>query len=440
MLASVPYRQCGAVILLLLPLSTGCTAWRSVPAYCYPSAIFYAPRSSQEPINFVHLRQDPPPVYLLGPRDVLGVYVEGVLGQSDEPPPVYFQEQANLPPAIGYPIPIREDGTLSLPLVPPIKVVGLSLAQAERLIRNAYTVDQKILQPGRDRIIVTLIKPRTYQVLVVREDATAPALRRGTSEGELILGSGKRGMTYAVELRAYENDVLHALSESGGLPGLDAKNEITILRGGYDAAEGPNAYLTALLQEPDGSPFTPEGLPFDPNLPGPSQNANTIKIPLRSSPDQPPPKITQDDIILNTGDVVFIESRDAEVFYTGGLLRGGQFPIPRDYDLDILGAIAMAGGSVASAAGGAAGQGSLGGGGRRGVGSIFPPTRAIVVRTVGGRQTSIRVDLKRALIDPQERILIEPNDFILLEYKPMELVLNIILNNVQLNYFLNNIE
>jgi hypothetical protein len=372
---------------------------------------------------------------MLGPGDVLGIYIEGVLGQSDEPPPVHFPEAGDLPPAVGYPIPVREDGTLSLPLVPPIAAGGLTLAQTEEEIRKAYTVTQQILQPEQARIIVTLMRPRTYQVLVVREDTTAPSLWRSRSEGELILGSGKRGMTYTVELPAYENDVLHALSESGGLPGVDATNEVTVLRGGYgEAPSRPDVYLTSLLEDLDGSPFAPEisAEQFD-------RNRKVLKIPLRTYPGEPPPDITEDDIILNTGDIVFIESREAEVFYTGGLLNGGQYPIPRDYDLDVLGAIAMAGGSVAQAAGGAAGIGPIGGSFSRGVGSIFPPTRAIVLRTVNGRQTPIRVDLRRAVIDPRERILIEPNDFILLEYKPHELILNIVLNNLQFNYFLNNV-
>ena len=71
--------------------------------------------------------------------------------------------------------------------------------------------------------------------------------------------------------------------------------------------------------------------------------------------------------------------------------------------------------------------------------AIIPPSRLIVLRMVDGRQTAIETSTKLAATDPQERILVQPNDFILLEYTPMELILNILLNNVQLNYFLNNI-
>ncbi len=392
---------------------------------------------------------------MLGPRDVLGIYIGGVLGQSDEPPPVHFPEDGNLPPAIGFSIPIRADGTLSLPLVPPLNVGGLSLAQAERMTRQAYTVDQKILQPGRDRIIVTLITSRTYRAVVVREDATSPVLKHNASSGHervvVLTGrSGKRGATYTVELPAYENDVLHALSESGGLPGLDAKNEVTILRGGLNNREGTNVSLMSLTQEVAPAPAAPQlptvgpGMsPFQTEMPQfgfgfevPAPNRNVLKIPLRRPPYEPPLDLSEDDIILNAGDILFIESRDAEVFYTGGLIEGGQFPIPRDYDLDVLGAIAMAGGSIAAGAGSGTTQGGFGG--NSGMGGLFPPTRVIVLRTVHGQQTAIRISLRRAMRSPRERILIEPNDFILLEYTPIELALNLVLSQIQFNYFMNN--
>jgi len=315
-----------------------------------------------------------------------------------------------------------------LPMVPPIYAEGLTLAQVERLIREAYTVDRKIL-PHDAGIIVTLLEPRKYEVLVIREDRSEPKLRRKEElGGDLILGGGKRGEAYALELPAYQNDVLHALSESGGLPGVDAKNEVTILRGAFEDADTLEPYIRTYIDDPDSS-LTPEG--FGEIL---SPNPNVTKIPLRVGPYDPPVQLTQDDIILNTGDVVFIESRDAEVFYTGGLLQGGQFPIPRDYDLDVLGAIAMAGGSIASAAGG---SGTVGGPSRGGVGSIFPPTRVIVVRQVNGQQVSIRLCLKRAITDPSQRILVQPNDLILLEYTPLELIMNVILNNLDVRLSLN---
>jgi hypothetical protein len=43
--------------------------------------------------------------------------------------PVHFPEREaeNLPPAVGFPIPVREDGTISLPLIPPEPASSASL-------------------------------------------------------------------------------------------------------------------------------------------------------------------------------------------------------------------------------------------------------------------------------------------------------------------------
>lgn len=414
------------LLLLIIGLS-GCSSLyrQSVPASCVSPAVPAAPRSSKEPIDFGLLAQDPPAVYLIGPRDVLGIYIEGILGGRGESPPVHFAQQGeeNLPPSIGYPIPVREDGTISLPLVPPIRVAGLTMAQVEEEIRVEYMVRQQILQPGTQRILVTLMKPRTYSVLVIREDTSMIGglpTQSDVSQGLLgaaTLGTTKFGATHLVELPAYQNDVLHALSKGGGLPGLDAVNEVMVLHGGFKTAE-----------ERDRIQRNPSWTANWEN------NPSVTKIPLRLSPYDPPLQLTQQDILLNTGDIIYIKGREAEVFYTGGLLPGKQIPVPRDYDLDVLGAIAMAGGSVAAAPGGSSSQSVNGG---RGVGSIFPPTRVIVLRTINGQQVSIKLNLKKALLDPANRILIQPNDYVLLEYTDMELAMNLVISTVTLNYSLN---
>ena len=417
-------RRLGWFILILsLAISSGCSVYRqTVPGYCVGKG-FYESRSDKEPINFLRLRQTPPAAYRLDERDVLGIYIEGVLGKREEPPPVHFPEAGDTPPAIGYPVPIREDGTISLPLIQSLDIRGLTLAQAEQKIRRAY-LERKILRADRDRIIVTLMRPRTYHVLVVREDGggvTAGNIGNLSPErlafAEMFANT-RGGQSHAIELRAYENDVLHALSETGGMPGNDAISEVIILRGGFANAEERDYFMKAMNGD------VPVELLSRPGV---------IRIPLRLGPNDPLPQITERDIILHTGDVVFVKSRESEVFYTGGLLQGGQYPIPRDYDIDVLQAIAMTGGNFASATG-STNNSFLGG---RSVGAIFPATRVIVLREMCGEQVPIEIDLRRAMVDPEERITIQPGDFITLEYRPIELVGNILVTSFQINWFLN---
>src|SRR5207249_10709769 len=130
----------------------------------------------------------------------------------------------------------------------------------------------------------------------------------------------KRGAGYAVDLPAYENDVLHALSQTGGLPGLDAVNEVVIQRGSFQFGAGLDC--EALLHEL-------EGVPLQGVLRQGASSGQMIRIPLRLRPGEVP-SIRPEDIILHTGDIVYIAAREAEFFYTAGLLPAGQFILPRD--------------------------------------------------------------------------------------------------------------
>src|SRR5262249_19739091 len=163
-----------------------------------------------------------------------GVWTGGGVGDKNQPPPLPLPEQGGVPPAFGYPLPVRADGTVPLPWVDPVKVEGLTVTEAQDEIIKAYTVTKKILQPGRERVIVTLMRPRTYHVLGVRQDTGAIAITGspGTGAGGLI-GQTKRGTGTVLDLPAYENDVLNALARTGGLPGLDAQNEVVIERGTF---------------------------------------------------------------------------------------------------------------------------------------------------------------------------------------------------------------
>jgi len=380
-----------------------------VPAHRLPPEFLATPKNDLEPVDIARLRQPPPHEYLVDSDDILGIYIEEVLGKSDEPPPVHMPERgSDLPPAIGFPIPVRDDGTLNLPLIPALQVRGLTLGQIEAVIRRAYT-ERNILPEGKDRTIVTLMRERTYRVIVMRQDG-------GIGDGQTELST--RGQ--AVDLPAYKNDVLNALAETGGLPGLTAKNEVQILKVSRMDAERRDRFVREFYQMPvhDTCLCRPP-LPDDPSI---------IRIPLRLPPGETP-QFKPQDIILDEGDIVYIESRDREVFYTGGLLTGGQFPLPRDQDLDVLGALAIAGQGVAGTGGnrfgGGFGGGLFGGGAGAGLVGGVPPGQLFILRkTPCNEQISIAVDLTRAINDPRARPLIQAGDVLILQYKPEEEILN----------------
>jgi hypothetical protein len=157
----------------------------------------------------------------------------------------------------------------------------------------------------------------------------------------------------------------------------------------------------------------PPELPEDPSI---------LRIPLRLPPGVVP-QLSEKDVILEDGDIVYIETRETEVFYTGGLLPGGEHQLPRDYDLDVLGAISIAGASrkLGVHNGGGGGQGL---GGLQNFGGVPPGKVYILRKTRCNGQVAIEVDLTAAINDPRQRPLIQPGDIVLLQYKCEEEALN----------------
>ena len=404
------------------PALTGCTSLTQpidgIPARRLPPQFFQETKNDLIPIDISLLAQETPRQYILGPGDILGVTVDRILPYAEpdtvpQLPPVHFPtEKSDLPPATGFPITVLEDGMISLPLVRPIKVAGLTEDQTRDLIRKTY-LDAKILKEDESRKIspiVTIIKKRQVNVVVIRQDKASGGATQQTGRGVSATDYSATGKI--LKLDAYKNDILNALVETGGLPGVTAKNEIKILRSSKADQQARMAFMQqyASIVASHYDPCScPPPLPEDPTV---------LRIPLRL-PAGVLPSIRPQDVILEEGDIVLIETRDTEFFYTGGLLPAGQYPIPRDYDLDALGAMALAGGGVASRSGS-----SGGGGGISGLTGVAPGRLYILRKTPCKGQIAIEVDLARAINDPRERPIIQPGDTLVLQYKPCEEALN----------------
>jgi protein involved in polysaccharide export with SLBB domain len=403
---SFPYR--GIVCLLALSW-TGCAAITNpvadgIPVRRLPDEMIRpSPREDLKPVPLTALRQKPADTYLLAKGDILGIIIESVLGDRNQAAPVRLGDVPGQTPAQGFPIPVQEDGTIRLPYIDPLNVTDKNLVEVEESLVKAYTEDKKLLKVGTERILVTLLKPRTVTVLIVREDGGTSGVSAGPQYGQngTIIGSSKRGSGYTLELPAYENDVLNALARTGGLPGTDAKTEVVI-------------YHKKPKTKPNGELVT------------------ITRIPLRIRDSEALP-FNSDDIVLNEGDILYLESREAEVFYTAGLLGSGQFPLPRDYDLDVMQAIALVRGPLAN--GGFSQNQFVGQSVTSGLGSPSPSLVTILRKMPNRHQVQIRVDLNRALRDPRERVLIQPGDFLVLQEKPAEAFARYITQTLRLNLF-----
>jgi RNA polymerase sigma factor (sigma-70 family) len=263
----------GLASLALLVAGTGValsrTAERDEPPKptCLPARTVEASASSkpgeQRPVPLALLRQAPPKAHLLDAGDMLGIYVEGVLGERGQIPTLFINPGSGVAPAVGFPTPVQDDGTIALPLLDPLDVRGKSIAELRTMITKSY-IDNRLVAPGT-RVLVCLVKPRTYRVTVVTG--------RPATDGRL------GGRFIALDLPAYENDVLTAIAKVGAdnLPPFSA---VIIERGSAAAGSTAGVVMAGVEQ---------------------------IRIPLRVRADQPLP-FTPEDIILKNGDVLTFES------------------------------------------------------------------------------------------------------------------------------------
>ena len=75
-----------AALVCTCLLQTGCFSNRNIdaiPLSRVPAELLAADsKDKYKDISLLRLRQDPPETYMLGPGDVLGVYIKGVLGDE----------------------------------------------------------------------------------------------------------------------------------------------------------------------------------------------------------------------------------------------------------------------------------------------------------------------------------------------------------------------
>ena len=244
-----------------------------------------------------------------------------------------------------------------------------------------------------------------------RFDPTAPVPRAGGARGCAAVHAdirqrrehGRGGWQrpnavrhISLQLEPGHNDLLQALTQTGGPPGLEAKNEVVIRRGKYDPAD-------------------------------PAKGTSAFRS---RRPDQPL-TFTEADITLDDGDTVFIETRDTEVYYTAGLLGSAQIPLPRDYDLRVIEAIAQVRGPLIN--GSFSQNAFVASAVNSGLGNPNPSLVTVVRRLPNQQQILIRVDLNEAFRDLRENIIIQPGDLVVMQERPSESIARYLTQTFRVN-------
>ena len=122
------------------------------------------------------------------PGDTLGLVIENVLGNVDESPPIHTDPTGVRPPVMGYPVQVREDGTINLPLIGQIKVAGQSVGSAENQLKEEF-ISREILVEGKGVIMVSMIReaPATSRDPAAPEPPMAPnTFARSGNETSLV--------------------------------------------------------------------------------------------------------------------------------------------------------------------------------------------------------------------------------------------------------------
>ena len=378
--------RCAALLVycvVMLGGLTGCYAplhsW-GIPASTLPDSFRTPIMSGAAQLNFSALTMPAQADYLLGPQDMLEVTVHG-LYPGNQVVPVRVEVMAS--------------GEVYLPMVGPVRVGGMNLVQAQTAITGAYQPD--FIRDAR--VNVSLVTKSTTSVVVLGE-VTQPGV---------------------YQLPKYETDVAHAIAMAKGLTqdaglNIEVHRRITpdqaqraqLLEELRLAEPGAAVSLTQPAMPPRGGPEPiPPGVVVQAGgLAAAKGPMKVVRIPIRGFPSEP---FSAEDVVLHAGDVVIVPSRTNEVFYVVGKLSptnfvrfsigarerdlGAGFILPRDRDVDVVTAVAMAGY----------------------IDPIDSPTTVTVHRTgEDGQPLLIHVDLLKARYDRRETILVHAGDIIYL--------------------------
>lgn len=318
-----------------------------VPAQSLPEEYRVPQKACSFELNYAALTAEYDAAYRLRPDDFVRVEIADLLPRPRRLPAVNATEERNQNNAFSYTVEsqLTKQGELLLPLVGAVNLNGKTLEEAKRLIVDTY--NNGFLDDPK--VAVTLVQERTNRIMV--------------------LGAVANPNVY--ELPWDESDVAHAISLAGGLL-PESADEIQVHRKA---------------------------------LPG-RDDLDIVRIPLRANH---PPMWGPEHVTLEEGDVVCVKTYADEVFFVTGRLSpnnlvrftlgqenrdlGNGFILPKDRDVDVITAVAMAGY----------------------IDPIDSPTTVTVHRRgPEGEPMLIRVDLIAARYNRRENLMIQGGDIIYL--------------------------
>ncbi len=278
------------------------------------------------------------------------------------------------------PVRVANDGTIVVPLVGKVGVVGLKVEQAEQLIAAESIARGVYRNPC---ITLTMKQCRTNKITVV----------------------GAVDKPGTVDLPRASSSLLNALVAAGGLS-KDADSDVEIRH--TDAANlPPNRPLAGNLQAADsnGNDLVPASYQQDQAATGSLSvtkvSLNSVAAGAEKLPD------------LRDGDVVYVAKRSPKPIYVIGLVRKpGEFPFPVNQEIRVLDAIALAGGCSNPLA-----------------------EDVLVIRRPPGRAEPIRISIGlQAAKQGQDNVVLAPGDTVSVEQTPATAVVDFIQTFIRVGF------
>lgn len=261
---------------------------------------------------------------------------------------------------------VSEEGTISLPEIGSVNVIGIEPSGAESLIRTAAITKQLFYNPA---------------VTVRVTDRRMNTVR--------VLGAVKEPGIYKLPPNA--SDVVSAIAAAQGLADdagqkVEVRNPVSPIRGERRAVAGDPTHSLSNVSNSTSAPIGSTG----------SMNSYTIDLISAA-------KSGDGQYNVGDGGVIMVEKRDPAMIYVQGLVKiPNRYEFPVGEDLHLLDAISLAGGVSNQMAN-----------------KIF-----VVRKSAEGKDpTVIEVSLRQAKRSSDSNILLGPGDVISVEHTPATVVM-----------------
>lgn len=332
-------------LAILLTAACGCAGNHIYKAASLPTKLEAPPVANSQVLDLSRFAGPPTSSDRINPGDVLEVSIAAGLGADD---------------VTTFPVRITDTGVALLPEIGQLALAGMDLGDAERAISAACLHRQLYREP---HVTVTMKRPRKNRVTVV--------------------GAVEKPGTY--ELANGSSYLLQAIVAAGGLAD-DAGTKVEIRRptGAHALVSAPGAGQSGvrLASGADGT----DNVDF--------RRIDLAEVVRRGGTDE----------YLPDSSAVMIERRQPHPIEVLGLVRKpGQYELPPNQELRVLGAIALTGGL-----------------------SNMLADKVYVLRTdpETGKTAVIQLSVKRAKHNREENIRLAPGDVVSVERTPTTLVMD----------------